>query len=205
MSDVDEQSGLSLRERKQRRTREAIIEAAMSLFAERGFDAVTVSGIAERAEVGRTTFFRYFTDKQEVLFADDDAMLAELTGTVERAASGVPPIGDSLGAALVLAREALRSIAGNIARHREWAGLRDELIRGNQALYARNLLKEQRYVEAVVELLVRHGATPETATLAAGLGAACYRTALVAVGSGKAEITDALEAAFDRVSAERPR
>ena len=58
---------LSLRERKQRKTREAILAAAMDLFAERGFDRVTVDEIAARAEVGRTTFFRYLTDKQELL------------------------------------------------------------------------------------------------------------------------------------------
>nr|WP_239001050.1 TetR family transcriptional regulator [Jiangella asiatica] len=61
----------TLRDRKQQRTREAIIDAAHALFAERGFDNVTVTDIAERAEVGRSTFFRYFGDKQEVVFGDD--------------------------------------------------------------------------------------------------------------------------------------
>ena len=48
-----------LRERKQQKAREQIVEAAFALFAERGFTDVTVTDIAERAEVGRTTFFRY--------------------------------------------------------------------------------------------------------------------------------------------------
>ena len=71
---MEDSPALTLRERKQHRTREAIIDAAMTLFSERGFDAVTVTDIAARAEVGRSTEFRYFTDKQEALFADDVEM-----------------------------------------------------------------------------------------------------------------------------------
>jgi hypothetical protein len=40
-----------------------------------GFDKVSVSDIAERAEVGGTTFFRYFGDKQEVVFAKQQVSL----------------------------------------------------------------------------------------------------------------------------------
>jgi hypothetical protein len=61
---------LPLVERKQRQARQRIIEAARELFLERGFDGVSVGDIAERAEVGRTTFFRHFGDKQEVVFRE---------------------------------------------------------------------------------------------------------------------------------------
>jgi AcrR family transcriptional regulator len=60
-------------ERKQRAARERIVRAATELFAERGYSKVSVSDIAERAEVGRTTFFRHFGDKQEVVFAREGA------------------------------------------------------------------------------------------------------------------------------------
>src|ERR1700679_2519274 len=66
---------LSLVERKQRQARQRIIEAARELFLERGFDGVSVGDIAERAEVGRTTFFRHFGDKQEVVFANEQELL----------------------------------------------------------------------------------------------------------------------------------
>src|ERR1700722_18994898 len=56
-------------ERKRRQARQRIIQAAEELFLARGFDEVSVGDIAERAEVGRTTFFRHFGDKQEVVFA----------------------------------------------------------------------------------------------------------------------------------------
>ena len=62
----------SLTDRKRRRAKEAIRQAALELFSERGFDAVSVTDIAGRAEVGRTTFFRYFGDKQEVLFSEPE-------------------------------------------------------------------------------------------------------------------------------------
>lgn len=68
----------SLRERKKQRTREQLQRAALELFAERGFDQVTADEIAERAEVSRSTFFRYFRTKEEVLLGRADELLAEL-------------------------------------------------------------------------------------------------------------------------------
>src|SRR3984885_3221466 len=66
---------LPLVERKRRQARQRIVQAAEELFLARGFDNVSVSDIAERAEVGRTTFFRYFGDKQEVAFAKGEELL----------------------------------------------------------------------------------------------------------------------------------
>jgi len=78
---------LSLVERKQRQARQRIIEAARELFLERGFDGVSVGDIAERAEVGRTTFFRHFGDKQEVVFAKEQELLDAIAAAVIGGAS----------------------------------------------------------------------------------------------------------------------
>lgn len=60
-------------------------DAALELFTQRGFDDVTVSEIAERAGLTRRSFFRYFTDKREVLFAGSDLLVAELERRMGRA------------------------------------------------------------------------------------------------------------------------
>lgn len=57
----------SLRDRKKRRTRDRIYEAAVELLATRPYDEVTVDAICERAEVGRATFFRFYGSKAGLL------------------------------------------------------------------------------------------------------------------------------------------
>src|SRR3954449_12783834 len=51
-----------------------LIQAAIDLFAEQGYDATTVAEIAERAGLTKRTFFRYFTDKREVLFSGSEEL-----------------------------------------------------------------------------------------------------------------------------------
>jgi transcriptional regulator GlxA family with amidase domain len=60
-----------LRDRKRARTGLAIEEAALELFERQGFDATSVDQIAERAEVSRTTFFRYFPTKADVVLSNN--------------------------------------------------------------------------------------------------------------------------------------
>src|SRR5690625_5790300 len=81
-----------------------IVSAAFQLFAEHGFENVTVAAIAERAEVGRTTFFRYFGDKQQVLFADESTNVERMCQYVREKVSR--PLGRDLSTAIELIKEA---------------------------------------------------------------------------------------------------
>ena len=78
-----------LRERKKRQTRQAIAEAAAALFAERGFESVTVDEVARAADVSRQTVFNYFPSKEEMLFDRDAEIEAALLGAVRGRAPGM--------------------------------------------------------------------------------------------------------------------
>lgn len=76
---------MGLREKKKEKTRLLISNIARDLFIERGYGAVTVAEIAEKAEVGVTTVFNYFPTKESIIFDREDEIDAEiLTAVRER-------------------------------------------------------------------------------------------------------------------------
>ena len=58
--------------------RERLAQAAFTLFDERGYEQTTVDDITERAGLGRTTFFRHYRSKEDVIFPDHDLMLEQV-------------------------------------------------------------------------------------------------------------------------------
>ena len=80
---------LPLRERKKLRTRHALADAALHMFAEQGFDATTLDELAEQAEVSKTTFFRFFPAKEAAAIeAEADLWSAYLAALADRQLSG---------------------------------------------------------------------------------------------------------------------
>jgi AcrR family transcriptional regulator len=103
-----------LRERKKQRTREQIIEAAMALFAERGYQATTIADIATAADVAPRTFFSYFPSKEAVVFHSVDRDLEGLASALRDRLPGET------------AFDALRRWID--ARFEEWTAYEDEQL-----------------------------------------------------------------------------
>ena len=77
-----------LRERKKRQTREAIAHAAMALFAEHGFDAVTVADVARAADVSEKTVFNYFAAKEDLVLHGGEERRAALIEAIRTRPAG---------------------------------------------------------------------------------------------------------------------
>ena len=67
MTEINRAEANDGRDRRVRKTRKALRDALVELTLEKGYAAVTVGDIADRADVGRTTFYAHFTDKEDLL------------------------------------------------------------------------------------------------------------------------------------------
>jgi AcrR family transcriptional regulator len=145
-------------------------QAALSLYAERGFDATTVADIAERAGLTKRTFFRYFADKREVLFGGSNE-LRELfvTATAEAPASATP-----IEAALAAGLGAAGSM---FAERQDFARKRQAIIAANPELQERELIKLSSMAEAIAAALRGRGVPDQAATLAAQTAMTIFQVA----------------------------
>jgi AcrR family transcriptional regulator len=160
--------GSGLRERKRRATRTAIIDAATTLFLERGMQATTIADITEAAGLARRTFFLHFASKEDVLFhhVEDysDLALATVAGLEETASAW-----EAVQAAMLALVDAFDSPETRIdalaelrvLAVREASGLPASLVMRLQRLQARLLAALQR----------RHPDPAQWPVLAAHLGA----------------------------------
>jgi AcrR family transcriptional regulator len=186
---------MTLVERKQRQARQRIVEVAEELFLASGFNNVSVSDIAERAEVGRTTFFRHFGDKQEVMFSKNREQLAMIA-----AARDLVDIGPARSASDAI--EQLRPIVldllalatadpGGYVRH-------FQIIEQNSDLLGREAVKVQQIGDKLSQVLIHRGTDESTALFAAQVAVACFQTAK-ALGNNPHTLVEDTQDAFDRV------
>lgn len=174
---------------KRERTRQALLAAALGLFAERGFAATTVAAIAERAGVTEMTFFRHFASKDGVLVDDPyDPLMAEAIAAADPAlspiravAAGVRDAWAAVPAPEVDAvRERLRIVAVT-------PGLRGAL--------ARNSLATE---EAIAGALRSRGVPKRPAVVVAAAAVAGLNAALLdwSAGDGSETLRDAIFSAL---------
>ena len=150
--------------------RERLERAALALFVEHGYDATTVAEIADRAGLTKSTFFRYFADKREVLFGGQDILAGLFADAIEAAGPWATTV-DCLAAAL----ESV-SVVFTPERH-DVAPQRRAAIAANSERQERELLKRARLASAIADALRAREADDTTARLAAEMGVLAFSTA----------------------------
>jgi AcrR family transcriptional regulator len=159
-----------LRERHRKRTAAELEEAALTLFSERGFDAVTIDDIAAAADVSRRTFFRYFASKEDVILSDHPRRLDELQAALNRQAVDEPP--------LTALRHAILSLANRFEEQRDHMLRRFQLVTTTPALEARSLCLQRNWETAVTGMLAERMGVDPAADLRPGVAAATAMAAM---------------------------
>jgi AcrR family transcriptional regulator len=142
-------------------------QAAMELFEEQGFRDTTAVEIARRARVTTRTFFRYFADKQAIVFADAEQLRAALVQGILEAAEVAEPLQT---VARALAGFDWESLGSREAQRR-----RDAMIASNPDLLERDLIKQQQMADEFSGALKQRGVESDVADLAAHIGIHVFR------------------------------
>lgn len=153
--------------------RERLVAAALQLFSEQGYDETTVAEIAERAGLTKSTFFRHFPDKRDVLSAGQEILSRLL---VEGIASA-PPQSTPL-AAVAAGLEHAASAMGPV--NRDLAPRLQAVIAASTELQERYALKQVGFVAAMTGALRDRGLSESVASVAAELGALAFKQAYAA-------------------------
>jgi AcrR family transcriptional regulator len=146
-------------------------EAALALYGERGYEETTVAEIAERAGLTKRTFFRYFTDKREVLFWGSEILEQEMVAAIEAAPASTSALG--------MIEAALDAAARRFEELREFAGPRHRIIASSPELQERELIKGASLTAAMARALRGRGFGDTAATLAAHTGTTIMHVAFV--------------------------
>jgi AcrR family transcriptional regulator len=145
---------LGLRERKKRQTRRRIADTARELFADRGFERVTVADVARAADVSEQTVFNYFPTKEDLFYSSLEAFEDRLLAAVRERPAGTTVL--SAFAAFLLDQRA------GVLAMRDPAGDEDaterirtitRVITESPALLARERQVFDRYARSLADLL----------------------------------------------------
>lgn len=151
-----------------RPARERLVAAAFSLFEEQGFESTTVDEISQRAGVGRSTFFRNFGSKEDVIFPEHDDLLARIQERLGSAASQTRRLA---------AVEAARLVLQHYLDEGDLARARYRLTSTVPALQAREVAGQRQYQRLFTRFLTAWWGDEPDRMLRAELMAAAIVTA----------------------------
>ncbi len=159
--------------------------AAVDLFTEQGYDATTVAQIAERAGVTKSTFFRHFPDKRELLVAGQETLGRLLSEGIAEAPGNATPL-QAVAAGLERAATAMGP------RNRELAPRIQAAVAASTELQERDALKTVSLAAAMVQALIARGLPEPTAALASELGVLAFKRGFAEWLAGERETSDEL-------------
>ena len=148
--------------------RERMVLAAADLFTEQGYDATTVAQIAERAGVTKSTFFRHFPDKREILVAGQQVLSRLLAEGIAEAPETASPL-EAVAAGL----ERASSMMGPV--NRELGPRLKAAIAASAELQERDALKSVGLAAAMTNALVARGVPDPVAHLASEMGVLAFK------------------------------
>lgn len=146
-----------------------LMQAAIELFDEQGYDATTVAGIAERAGLTKRTFFRHFSDKREVLFSGSEQLERLWLDAMATAPAQAGP--------LATVTAGFDPVARMFTERHQFAGIRAGIIAAHPDLRERELIKLHRLVQAIKSALLERGVPDNAAILAAQAGVTVFHVA----------------------------
>jgi AcrR family transcriptional regulator len=149
-------------------SQDRLTQATMELFEEKGFEDTSVVEIAKRARVTTRTFFRYFPEKRDVLFAHSDELREALVEEISRAPDVSNPLQTVIRTLTAFDWDAL----GRDTQRR-----RQALIAANPQLRERDLIKREDIAVEFIGALRQRGVDEDVARLAARVGAQVFFTA----------------------------
>ncbi|SDT06439.1 TetR/AcrR family transcriptional regulator [Microlunatus soli] len=150
--------------------RERLVAAALQLFTDQGYDNTTVAEIAEQAGLTKSTFFRHFTDKREVLSAGQEVLSRLFAEGIAAAPPEATPL-SAIAAGLDRAAGAMTDF------NRELGPRLHAVIATSAELQERAALKQVGMAAAMADALRARDVPPLTATLAAEVGALAFKEA----------------------------
>jgi AcrR family transcriptional regulator len=148
--------------------RERIVLAAVDLFTEQGYDATTVAQIADRAGITKSTFFRHFPDKRELLAAGQETRSRLLAEGIAGAPEGASPL-EAVAAGLERASSEMGPM------NRELGPRISAAVAASVELQERAVLKNVGLAAAMSDALVARGVPDPLAQLAAELGVLAFK------------------------------